>query len=187
MVCNLSLLLFAPYKRICGVVQYRESEQELQILVPGANVLATIADFDRNGEEMTLISYGFQAPGPCAVWMMVIASGAARQDPTAISSPAPGQTRAPSRPSRASKSSLMAGGMLTLQQGGGTPGVSSAAGARPSWPQIAKVQLEQHAVDSCRRWIRQTRPPSASTVPHLWAGAQGYSRSVSARGTWQTS
>ena len=107
-------------------MQYPENQQELQILVPGANVLATIADFDRNGEEMTLISYGFQAPGPCAVWMMVIAAGAARRDPTAISSPAPGQSRAPSRPSR-SKGGLLPGGMLTLQQPSGTPGVSRAS------------------------------------------------------------
>ena len=103
-------------------LQYHENRQELQILVPGANVLAAIADFDRNGEEMTLVSYAFQAPGPCAVWMLVIPPGAARRDPTSVSSPVPGQMRPPSRPSR---SKLLPGGLAALTQGEGTPGVSA--------------------------------------------------------------
>lgn len=85
-------------------------------------MLAAIADFDRNGEEMTLVSYAFQAPGPCAVWMLVIPPGAARKDPTSLSSPVPGSVRPPSRPSR---SKLLPGGMLALTQGDGTPEVGA--------------------------------------------------------------
>ena len=111
---------------LCPALQYPENQQELQILVPGSNVLATIADFDRHGEEMTLVSYGFQAPGPCAVWMMIILPGAARRDPNAVSSPAPGQTRPPNRPSR-SKGGQQPPGMLAITQGNGTPPVHTCA------------------------------------------------------------
>ena len=86
--------------------QYPENTQELQILVPGASTLATIADFDRNGEEMTLVSYGFQPGAPCTVWMLIIAPGAARRDNNAVSSPVPGHSRPPNRPSR-SKGGLL--------------------------------------------------------------------------------